>query len=49
MNKKNIATNDLIKGLSKREEITTIHVESYEKIEVGGVVIEGPAMVLFLF
>ncbi|WP_144489535.1 BC1881 family protein [Bacillus thuringiensis] len=45
MNQKYIATQDLSKELSKREEVMAIHVEAYEKIEVGGVVVDGPARI----
>ncbi|HDR8155554.1 TPA: BC1881 family protein [Bacillus cereus] len=40
------STKDLSEELEKREGVTTIHVEPYEKIEVGGIVVDGPAIVL---
>lgn len=45
MDPKYIDTKNLSKELSKREKVTTICVEAYEKIEVGGVVVDGPAMI----
>ncbi|MBW3496869.1 MULTISPECIES: BC1881 family protein [Bacillus] len=45
MDPKDIDTKNLSKELSKREKVTTICVEAYEKIEVGGVVVDGPAMI----
>ncbi|CUB08530.1 hypothetical protein BN2127_JRS1_00312 [Bacillus cereus] len=46
MNLKNVLTKELSEELEKREGVTTIHVEPYEKIEVGGIVVDGPAIVL---
>ncbi|EJQ90051.1 BC1881 family protein [Bacillus cereus] len=46
MNLNNVSTKDLSEELEKREGVTTIHVEPYEKIEVGGTVIDGPAIIL---
>ncbi|MBJ8031403.1 BC1881 family protein [Bacillus cereus group sp. N21] len=46
MNLKNVSTKDLSEELEKREGITTIDVEPYEKIEVGGIVVDGPAIIL---
>ncbi|MDT3494910.1 BC1881 family protein [Bacillus toyonensis] len=46
MNLKNVSTKDLSEELEKREGVTTINVYPYEKIEVGGIVVEGPAIIL---
>lgn len=46
MNLKNVSTKDLSEELEKREGVKTINVEPYEKIEVGGIVVDGPAIVL---
>ncbi|PFA75870.1 BC1881 family protein [Bacillus cereus] len=40
------STKALSKALEEREGVTTIHVEPYEKIEVGGIIVDGPAIVL---
>ncbi|MGH1288408.1 BC1881 family protein [Bacillus toyonensis] len=45
MDPKDIDTKNLSKELSNREKVTTICVEAYEKIEVGGVVVDEPAMI----
>ncbi|PHC34560.1 hypothetical protein COF09_31855 [Bacillus toyonensis] len=45
MDPKDIDTKNLSKELSKREKVTTIFVEAYEKIEVGGVVVDGPVII----
>ena len=46
MNLKNISTKDLSEELEKREGIVTINIGPYEEIEVGGIVVEGPAIIL---
>lgn len=46
MNLNNISTKDLSEELDKREGVKKIDVEPYEKIEVGGVVVDGPAIIL---
>ncbi|SMD65730.1 BC1881 family protein [Bacillus pacificus] len=46
MNLKNVSTKDLSEELEKREGVATINVEPYEKIEVGGIVVDGPAIIL---
>lgn len=46
MNLKDISTKDLSEELEKREGISRIWVEPYEKIEVGGFVVDGPAIIL---
>ncbi|PGT35666.1 hypothetical protein COC97_24645 [Bacillus anthracis] len=46
MNLKNVSTKDLSEELEKREGVKTINVEPYEKIEIGGIVVDGPAIVL---
>lgn len=39
-------TKELSNELKKREGIISITVESYEKIEVGGIRVDGPAIIL---
>ncbi|PFY95265.1 BC1881 family protein [Bacillus wiedmannii] len=46
MNLKNVSTKDLSEELEKREGITTINVDPYVKIDIGGIVIDGPAIIL---
>jgi len=46
MNVKNISTKDISEELEKRNGITSIHVEPHVKVEVAGVVVEGPAIIL---
>ncbi|MGQ3740896.1 BC1881 family protein [Bacillus sp. Fil] len=46
MNLKNISTKDISEELEKRDGVTSIHVEPHVKIEVAGVVVEGPAIIL---
>lgn len=46
MNLKDVLTKELSEELEKREGVTTINVEPYEKIEIGGIVVDGPAIVL---
>ncbi|PEI49928.1 BC1881 family protein [Bacillus toyonensis] len=46
MNLKNVSTKDLSEELEKREGIETIHLGPYEEIEVGGIVVDGPAIIL---
>lgn len=46
MNLQNVSTKDLSEELEKREGVITINVGPYEEIEVGGVVVEGPAIIL---
>ncbi|PGS80308.1 hypothetical protein COC69_09730 [Bacillus cereus] len=41
-----VSTKKLREELEKREEIITIYVEPYEKIEIGGIVVDGPAVIL---
>lgn len=40
------STKELIEELERRNRFKKIKVEPYEKIEVGGFVVNGPAMVL---
>ncbi|HDR6289492.1 TPA: BC1881 family protein [Bacillus cereus] len=40
------STKALSEALEEREGVTSIHVELYEKIEVGGIVVDGPAIIL---
>ncbi|OUB31592.1 hypothetical protein BK708_07945 [Bacillus thuringiensis serovar yunnanensis] len=42
----NVITKVLSEELEKREGIVTINVEPYEKIEVGGIIVDGPAVIL---
>ncbi|WP_420974149.1 BC1881 family protein [Bacillus thuringiensis] len=46
MNLKNVSTKDISEELEKRDEVTSIHVEPHVRIEVAGVVVEGPAIIL---
>ncbi|MCP9280646.1 BC1881 family protein [Bacillus wiedmannii] len=46
MSLNNALTKELIEELERRNEFKKIKVEPYEKIEVGGFVVNGPAMVL---
>lgn len=41
-----IATSELTKELIEREDIITIRVEGYEKIEISDIKVEGPAVIL---
>ncbi|HZG71207.1 MAG TPA: BC1881 family protein [Chondromyces sp.] len=43
---KHIPTQELSNELKKRKGVTSIKVESYEKIEVRGILVEGPAVIL---
>lgn len=43
---KDILTKDLSEELEKREGVTTVRVSPHEKIEVAGVTVEGPAVIL---
>ncbi|WP_157830105.1 BC1881 family protein [Bacillus sp. SN10] len=43
---KKMLTKELSDELKKREGIISITVESYEKIEVGGIRVDGPAIIL---
>lgn len=46
MNLKNIPTKKLSEELEIREGVTKIHMEPHVKVEVAGVVVEGPAIIL---
>ncbi|MDA1834808.1 BC1881 family protein [Bacillus cereus group sp. BY142LC] len=46
MNLKNILTKELSEELEKREGVMMINVGPYEEIEVSGIVVDGPAIVL---
>lgn len=46
MNVKNVSTKDISEELETREGITKIYVEPHVKIEVAGVIVEGPAIIL---
>lgn len=46
MNLENVSTKDLSEELARREGVKVISVELYVKVEVAGVVVEGPAIIL---
>ncbi|PFT92060.1 hypothetical protein COK81_14895 [Bacillus thuringiensis] len=46
MNLKNVSTKDISEELETREGVTKIQVEPHVKVEVAGVVVEGPAVIL---
>lgn len=46
MNLKNVSTKDISEELETREGVTKIQVEPHVKVEVAGVVVEGPAIIL---
>ncbi|WP_144488951.1 BC1881 family protein [Bacillus thuringiensis] len=46
MNVKDLPKKDLSEELAKREGVIKIEVNRYEKIEFGGVVVEGPAIII---
>lgn len=41
-----VPTKELSEELERRQGVITIQVEPYEKIEVGGISVAGPAIVL---
>ncbi len=43
---KKMLTKELSNELKKRERIISITIEPYEKIEVGGIRVDGPAVIL---
>ncbi|KXY43859.1 MULTISPECIES: BC1881 family protein [Bacillus] len=43
---KKMLTKELSNELKKRERIVSITIEPYEKIEVGGIRVDGPAVIL---
>ena len=43
---KRMPTQEFSNELKKRKGITSIKIEPYEKIEVGGIVVDGPAVIL---
>ncbi|PEL39664.1 hypothetical protein CN605_24240 [Bacillus toyonensis] len=43
---KKMSTKELSNELKKQERIISITVEPYEKIEVGGIRVDGPAVIL---
>lgn len=43
---KRMPTQELSNELKRRKGITSIKIEPYEKIEVGGIVVDGPAVIL---
>ncbi|AWC29100.1 MULTISPECIES: BC1881 family protein [Bacillus cereus group] len=46
INLSEVSTKELSEELERREGVMTVKVEPYEKIEVGGIVVNGPAIVL---
>ncbi|MED1088311.1 BC1881 family protein [Bacillus mycoides] len=46
INLSEVSTKDLSEELERRQSVITVQVEPYEKIEVGGIVVSGPAIVL---
>jgi len=43
---RNISTKDISEELEECDEIISIHVGPHVKVEVAGVVVEGPAIIL---
>nr|WP_180228645.1 BC1881 family protein [Bacillus toyonensis] len=41
-----VSTKELSEELERRQGVIIVQVEPYEKIEVGGIVVNGPATVL---
>lgn len=41
-----VSTKELSEELERRQGLITVEVEPYEKIEVGGIVVNGPAIVI---
>ncbi|HDR5274835.1 MULTISPECIES: BC1881 family protein [Bacillaceae] len=41
-----VPTKDLSEEIEKRQGIITVQVQPYEKIEVGGIRVDGPAIIL---
>ncbi|TKH17035.1 BC1881 family protein [Bacillus wiedmannii] len=41
-----LSTDELAKELIEREDIITIRIEGYEKIEIKDLIVEGPAVLL---
>ncbi|MBE5093565.1 hypothetical protein CN964_29870 [Bacillus cereus] len=46
INLSEVSTKELSEELERRQGVITIKVEPYEKIEVGGISVAGPAIVL---
>ncbi|PGC93908.1 BC1881 family protein [Bacillus toyonensis] len=46
MKLQSIATKDIFEALETRDGVTTVRIEPHVKIEVAGVVVEGPAIIL---
>ncbi|PEF60804.1 BC1881 family protein [Bacillus cereus] len=46
MSLRNIVTKDICEELSKREEVMIIPVELHVKVEIAGVTVEGPTIIL---
>ncbi|MBF7150026.1 BC1881 family protein [Bacillus toyonensis] len=41
-----LSTDELIKKLVKREDIITVRIEGFEKIEINDLTVAGPAVIL---
>ncbi|WP_144517857.1 BC1881 family protein [Bacillus thuringiensis] len=46
INLSEVSTKELSEELERRQGVITVKVEPYEKIEVGGICVAGPAIVL---
>ncbi|NIL33276.1 BC1881 family protein [Bacillus thuringiensis] len=46
INLSEVSTKELSEELERRQGVITVKVEPYEKIEVGGIRVAGPAIVL---
>ena len=46
MNLKNVSTKNISEELEKRDGVTSIHVGPHVKVELAGVVVEVPAIIL---
>lgn len=48
MKLQSIETKNIIEELETREGVTTVPIEPHVKVEVAGVVVEGPAIILII-
>lgn len=46
MNLQSIETKDIIQELETSDGVTTVPIEPHVKVEVAGIVVEGPAVIL---
>lgn len=46
MNLQSMDTKDILEELETREGVTTVPIEPHVKVEVAGIVVEGPAVIL---